>query len=121
VKIQEKIPEIKRFLRAAKDGFEKVAVDDGKQYTVSFALALAKPVQDASASFVKSYLESIQKAISAFPQSDILAVQVDIIDQDSFEHKLVKETRDAFETSQKLEAPLSKKDLSLATAGGESA
>jgi hypothetical protein len=110
MKIQDQVPEIKRFLRATKDGFEKITEQDGKEFTMSFAIALAKPVQDASASFVKSYLESLLKAISAFPQSDFLAVQIDILDQASFEHQLVKETRDAYETSKNLEAP-AKKDL----------
>ena len=78
--------------------------EDGKQYTLAFALALAKPIEGASASFVKSYLESVLKAISSFPQSDTFAVQVDIVDEDSFEQKLVKETRSAFETSKKIQA-----------------
>lgn len=120
MRIQETLPEIKRFLRATKDAFESQTEDNKESaagYSLTFAVALAKPIEAANVPIIKSYLENLLRAVSAFPTSETLVVDINIIDQGSFEHKIVDNTRTNYETSQALESGKTLKAVGPTTAG----
>lgn len=113
MQFKEKNIELKRFIRATKDAFENnVAVkgESERGYVMTFAVSLVapqlaqgQPLEGVNASVIKSYLETILKAVSAFSSSEVLSAQLDIADAASFDQLLVEETRKNYEASQKLE------------------
>ncbi len=102
MRIQQPVREIKRFIRATKDAFDKVvASETGNEYALTYSVKIqTTPIV---ASEIKSLLEAIDKSISAFDNDGAVEVSLDINHQNGFDGKLLNEVRGNYEASKKLE------------------
>ena len=103
MRIQETVSEIRRFVRATKDGFSKlVSGQSGNEFVVNYGLTISTtPINDSE---VKSLLEAIDRSIATFSNDGKLSVQLDINHQNGFDGNLLKEVRSGYEASKKIES-----------------
>lgn len=126
--ITEKVSEIKRAIRAHKDAWEGSDADNlalAEGLSIAFSIKTARPIQNLNISLLKSYMESLSKAVSAFSSTEFLSLEFDVKSHNAqieglakeakekveeiqapiteFYNKIMKDTRENFEASQKLE------------------
>lgn len=103
MKAQVAVSEMKNILRHIKDAFEEVSSKNpGKQYNMTLGLALGEPLIGKSDSEIKSYLEKVASAVSRFADSDVMALELNIVENGGIDAQIVQETKTRYETSKAL-------------------
>lgn len=93
-----------RLIRSLKGAFDDVrSNNDGKRYNVNFMLTPVKPWIEQTDSQVASLLEVFTRVVNQFAESDLLQLQVDVVEFGGVDAQIQIKTKDLYDASKALE------------------